>query len=175
VVNVVASTRISRPVDLDQIALALPNATFEREVFAGLLYRRKNPKSTIILFANGKFVSTGTTSERAARRVLRETLKEICQAEGRAAKIGPIRIVNVVGNAGLGGPLELSKVAQAFPEMTFEPEQFPGGVLHYPDHAAVLLFNSGQVICSGATSEKIARAHVEDVRLQLTRLGHLSS
>lgn len=173
VVNVVASTRLSRPVRLEQVSVAIPELSYEPERFPGIIYRRTEPKATIILFANGKFVSTGTTSEEMAKEALRVTLREVIRAEGQSATMRPIETVNLVVVADLGRELDLARVLPGFPDATYEPEAFPGLVVWNEDHSVVLLFGSGKLVCSGSRSERIARTHVREIQRRLVAGGYL--
>lgn len=173
VVNVVASTKLSRSVRLEAVAAAIPGVSYETEQFPGAVYRRTNPKATIILFANGKYVSTGAASERKAREALKVTLPEIVRAEGVPARMKPVRTVNVVATGDFGERLNLSRLFGEFPDASYEPEAFPGMVLHNEDRSVVLLFGSGKFVCSGSKSVRLARGWVEEVRRRLVTTGQL--
>jgi transcription initiation factor TFIID TATA-box-binding protein len=175
VVNVVASTRLSRPVSLQLVSRWLTGSTYNAEAFPGLIYHRKDPKCTIILFANGKMVSTGTTSERSSREALQTTLLEICAAEAKPARLGEVLTVNLVMTSDMGAPLDLARIHADAPEATYEPEQFPGLVIHFSDNRALLLFGSGKVVCAGAKSESSARETVRDLRRWLGTRGLLKA
>lgn len=170
VVNVVASTRLSRSVDLRRVSAVIPEAYFDHEHFPGIIYRRKQPKSTIILFANGKFVSTGTTSEKESKMSLRISLEEVVQAEGVPAHLGPIVTVNIVATCNLGRHLDLRKIHALFPQSSYEPERFPGLIVRHPDHCASLLFSSGRVVSTGARSEKSAHSIIATIQGTLRKL-----
>jgi transcription initiation factor TFIID TATA-box-binding protein len=153
--------------------MALGDASYNPESFPGLIYRRKDPRSTIIVFANGKFVSIGTTSERESRVALRLTLDEICLAEGKRARMGPVKTVNLVATSDWGHSLDLFLLNAAIPEAVYEPELFPGMILHNSDRSALLLFGSGKVVCSGSTSAAKARWNIEEARRKVFALGFL--
>jgi len=151
--------------------MALSDASYDPESFPGLIYRRKNPRSTIILFANGKFVSTGTKSEWESRKALQFSLKEICLAEGKSACMGPVKTVNLVATSDWGHPLDLPFISSHIPEAIYEPKLFPGMILHNADRSALLLFGSGKVVCSGARKAATARGHIESIHRRLSTLG----
>lgn len=173
VVNVVASTRLSRSFRLEVVAEAIPAASYETERFPGIIYRRTNPRATIILFSNGKYVSTGTKSEREARKALKVTLPEIVRAEGSPARMRPVETVNIVATGDFGERLNLASVLYDFPEASYEPESFPGLVVHNEDGSVVLLFGTGSFVCSGSRSERLARRAVEEARRRLVAGRHL--
>lgn len=62
IVNVVASTFVKSTIDIEKLAMIPKQVNYEPEVFPGLIYRRQNPKATVIMFASGKITSVGTKS-----------------------------------------------------------------------------------------------------------------
>ena len=61
--NMVASANLHSKIDLEIAADVLENVMYEPEQFPGLIYRMKNPKTVLLLFASGKVVCTGAKSE----------------------------------------------------------------------------------------------------------------
>jgi transcription initiation factor TFIID TATA-box-binding protein len=174
VVNVVASARLSQAVSLGSIAASLPGAAFDQEVFSGLVYRRQDPKATVVLFGNGKIVSTGTASTELAKLAIRRTLKDLEGLESTRLKLGRIVIVNLVAIADLGSTLALSDLYFAVPGSTYEPEGFPGLFMPKRGKSVVLVFGTGKVVCTGATSRGEARSTIEGVGKELGALGFLT-
>lgn len=70
------------------------------------------------------------------------------------------KVVNIVASAALGISLDLYGLAKLSHDVDYEPEQFPGAIFKVQDpKAALLLFNSGKIICTGAkTVEEVRRA-----------------
>ena len=60
--NIVASAKLQRELNLDQIAFTLENTEYEPEQFPGLVYRMDDPKVTFLLFGSGKIICTGGRS-----------------------------------------------------------------------------------------------------------------
>jgi transcription initiation factor TFIID TATA-box-binding protein len=174
IVNVVASTQLSQSIQLDEISLALPNCSFDPEVFAGLVYRRADPRSSMILFGNGKLVSTGTNSTGLARLSLRKTLEDIQRIESRVLTLGKIRIVNMVAVADYGEPLRLGELQLSVPGSSYDPETFPGLFMPKQDGSVLLVFASGKVVCTGAKSKIEALSRIEGVGHDLAILGYLA-
>jgi transcription initiation factor TFIID TATA-box-binding protein len=85
-------------------------------------------------------------------------------------------IQNVVASAEIGESLNLNAVAIALglENVEYEPEQFPGLVyrLTEPD-TVVLLFGSGKMVCTGATSRDEVQASVHRVTEDLESYGFL--
>jgi transcription initiation factor TFIID TATA-box-binding protein len=61
--NMVASANLYGQVDLETAADLLDNVMYEPEQFPGLIYRMKDPKTVLLIFASGKVVCTGGKSE----------------------------------------------------------------------------------------------------------------
>jgi len=59
----VASGNLHGAIDLETAADVLENVMYEPEQFPGLIYRMRDPKTVLHLFASGKLVCTGAKSE----------------------------------------------------------------------------------------------------------------
>lgn len=58
--NIVATSDVRFPIDLEQIALThVRFCTYEPEIFPGLVYRMLEPKVSLLVFVTGKVVLTG--------------------------------------------------------------------------------------------------------------------
>ena len=78
--NIVASGTVGMDLNLNTLAMKLPNTEYEPEQFPGLVYKLEEAKATFLLFSNGKIVCTGTKSEKevhVALDMLIERLKKI--------------------------------------------------------------------------------------------------
>ena len=83
-----------------------------------------------------------------------------------------INIVNVVASATLNQKIDLNSIVRLFPRVEYRPEQFPGLVYRLKKpKTATLIFSSGKMVCTGATSEKLARKAVMKVVDELKRGG----
>ena len=61
--NIVASGNLKGNVDLEMAADLLDNVMYEPEQFPGLVYRMRDPKVVLLIFASGKIVCTGAKSD----------------------------------------------------------------------------------------------------------------
>jgi transcription initiation factor TFIID TATA-box-binding protein len=61
--NMVASANLHGKIDLETASDVLDNVMYEPEQFPGAIYRMKEPKVVMLLFASGKFVITGAKRE----------------------------------------------------------------------------------------------------------------
>jgi transcription initiation factor TFIID TATA-box-binding protein len=83
-----------------------------------------------------------------------------------------IEIQNVVTAANLKQKVDLNAVVKSFPEVEYRPEQFPGLVFRIKKpKTAMLIFNSGKMVCTGAKSEKESLRAVMTVVKELKKKG----
>ena len=84
-----------------------------------------------------------------------------------------IVIVNVVASATIEQQLDLNDIIKKFPEVEWNPEQFPGAVFRLRNpKTATLLFGSGKMVCTGSKSEEMAVKAVNTV-VQKLRKGKI--
>src|SRR3990167_5107367 len=75
--NIVASARLNRELNLDNIAFSLENTEYEPEQFPGLVYRMDDPKVTFLLFGSGKIICTGGRSINDVRKAVAKIDKKL--------------------------------------------------------------------------------------------------
>lgn len=79
--NIVASGTVGMYLNLNTLAMKLPNTEYEPEQFPGLVYKLEGPadvpKATFLLFSNGKIVCTGTKSEEEVHIVLDKLIENL--------------------------------------------------------------------------------------------------
>ncbi len=84
-----------------------------------------------------------------------------------------INIVNVVASATIDQRLDLKDIQKKFPDVEWNPEQFPGAVFRLKNpKTATLLFSTGKMVCTGSKSEEMARKAVKTV-VQKLRKGKI--
>jgi len=81
-----------------------------------------------------------------------------------------ISIENVVASATIEQRLDLKEITKKFPDVEWNPEQFPGAVFRLKNpRTATLLFRTGKMVCTGAKSEELARKAVKTVVQKLRK------
>ncbi|MFC1801671.1 TATA-box-binding protein [Nanoarchaeota archaeon] len=75
--NIVASGSIGMDLNLNTLAIKLPNTEYEPEQFPGLVYKLKGTKATFLLFTNGKIVCTGTKTEDEVYKALDKLIETL--------------------------------------------------------------------------------------------------
>jgi transcription initiation factor TFIID TATA-box-binding protein len=153
--NVVASASLNQRVDLNAVVKSYPGVEYRPEQFPGLVFRLKRPKTATLIFSSGKMVCTGSKSEKEARRAVLTVVKEL--KKGGIIIIGKpdLRVVNIVASGGLGGKIDLEKAVSTLGKTMYEPEQFPGLIYRMDEpKVVILLFASGNLVCTGAKKEQ---------------------
>lgn len=87
-------------------------------------------------------------------------------------KKSDLRIQNIVATTSLGKPISLTKLARAQSNTEYNPEQFPGLVLRVKEpKSAVLVFSSGNLVCTGTKSLAQVRDVIDVVIRQIAKIG----
>ncbi len=82
------------------------------------------------------------------------------------------KIQNIVATASLGKPVPLTKLARTQPNTEYNPETFPGLVLRIKEpKSAVLVFSSGNLVCTGTKSTVQVRQVIDAVIKQLKKIN----
>ena len=82
------------------------------------------------------------------------------------------RIENVVATATLNQRIDLNAVVKGNPTVEYRPKQFPGLVFRLKrPKTAMLIFNSGKMVCTGAKCEKEAKRAIKKVIMELKNNG----
>ena len=152
--NVVATATLNQEIDLNSIVRTFPGVEYRPQLFPGLVYRLKKPKTATLIFSSGKMVCTGAKSERQARKAVTKVVDEL--KRGGIVILGKpeIQIQNIVASAGLGGRIDLEKTTYSLKRTMYEPEQFPGLIYRMDDpKVVILIFASGKLVCTGAKKE----------------------
>jgi transcription initiation factor TFIID TATA-box-binding protein len=83
-----------------------------------------------------------------------------------------IRIENVVASTSLGSKLDLQLIARTLVDSEYEPSQFPGLIYRMKQpKTAVLLFQSGKVVCTGGKSWKEVDASIKTISAIIRKGG----
>ncbi len=75
--NIVASASLNANIDLYALARELDNVEYEPEQFPGAILKLKTPKTSLLVFKNGKMICTGAKSEKEVRKAIENAVKLI--------------------------------------------------------------------------------------------------
>jgi len=79
--NMVGTANIFGEVELEMAAAELDNVMYEPEMFPGMIYRMKNPRVVLLIFASGKIVITGGKSFKDVKKAA-EKISALLRDEG---------------------------------------------------------------------------------------------
>ncbi|RMD66395.1 TATA-box-binding protein [Candidatus Pacearchaeota archaeon] len=83
-----------------------------------------------------------------------------------------LKVQNIVATTSLGKPVPLTKLARSNANTEYNPEQFPGLVLRIKEpKSAVLVFSSGNLVCTGTKSVAQVNKVIDEVIKQLAKIG----
>jgi len=155
IVNVVASASVDQKIDLNEITKKFPDVEYHPDLFPGLVFRLRVPKTATLIFTSGKMVCTGSKSEDMARKAVKTVVQKLRKGGIKIKKDATVTIQNIVSSINLGGKVHLEKAARTLPRSMYEPEQFPGLIHRMVDPKTVILvFSSGKLVCTGAKNEQ---------------------
>ena len=75
--NIVASGDLHTLIDLNKAAIIMENSMYEPEVFPGLIYRMKEPKTVFLIFSTGKVVCTGAKDKKFVKEAFLKLNREV--------------------------------------------------------------------------------------------------
>jgi transcription initiation factor TFIID TATA-box-binding protein len=83
-----------------------------------------------------------------------------------------LKVQNIVATTSLGKPVPLTKLARTQSNTEYNPEQFPGLVLRVKKpKSAVLVFSSGNLVCTGTKSVAQVKEVIDAVIRQIAKIG----
>lgn len=89
-----------------------------------------------------------------------------------AKKDTTLRVQNIVATTSLEKEVSLTKLARTQPNTEYNPDTFPGLVLRIKEpKSAVLVFSSGNLVCTGTKSISQVKEVVQQVIKQLKKIG----
>lgn len=81
--NIVASANLGMELDLYALARKVPDIEYEPEQFPGAILKIRSPRSSLLLFKNGKIICTGCRTERELRSAIKQATRILSRAQKR--------------------------------------------------------------------------------------------
>ena len=81
IVNIVSTCSLNINIDISIAANQLHDVVYNPNKFIGIIMKFRKPKSTVLIFPNGKLVITGTKTENDGEIIARKTgqrLRKLC-------------------------------------------------------------------------------------------------
>lgn len=153
--NVVSTANLECNLNLREIALRLDNVEYNPSRFSALILRLRKPKTSILIFNNGRLVCTGAKSIKDSRAAIRRVARLI-QRLGFNVALKSFKIQNIVASCNMGYTIDLTKLTREYPHLcTYNPEIFPGVKLRLEElNITQLVFTSGKIVITGAKVKK---------------------
>ena len=163
--NIVASAVLNQTINLKSIVKAFLDVEYRPNVFPGLVFRLKRPKTATLIFETGRMVCTGAKSEREAKRAVNKVVRELRDRGIEVFGKPSIQIQNIVASVSLGGEIDLESAVYNLKRIMYEPEQFPGAIYRMESPKVVfLIFSTGKLVCVGAKKETEVYEAVEKIQ-----------
>jgi len=167
IVNIVASTHLHRELDLELLSLALREigtVIYDKERFPGLILKTSDRVSYLV-FRTGKIVVVGCKSEEHIEKAIKMLIKQISKVFGDIPSSLSVKIQNIVATADLGYEIDLETLSERLEHSVYIPDEFPGLVYRAgAGKPSVLIFSSGRIVITGATSVEDIDAIVNEIR-----------
>ena len=176
--NVVASVNLFTTIDLVNIYQLLIDdeelyVDYNPDRFPGLILKIKKPKISILIFTSGKLVIAGGKSSADITNGV-TNVSELLRSVGTTITEKPdIIIQNIVASGNFNKKqLNLELIALWLDNSMYEPEQFPGLIFRLAKPKTVLLlFQSGNLVCTGAKNEQQVNEAVENTYKMLEEIN----
>lgn len=167
--NVVASINLFTTIDLVTAYQTLIDdddlfVSYNPETFPGLILKIKKPKISSLVFSSGKLVLTGAKSTNMVHEGVQQMIKILRTVGTKITEEPEIIVQNIVASGHFNHrTINLELAALWLEHSMYEPEQFPGLIYRLAEPKTVLLlFQSGNLVCTGAKTEEQVRQAVEN-------------
>ncbi|MCG3255250.1 MAG: TATA-box-binding protein [Candidatus Heimdallarchaeota archaeon] len=176
--NVVASINLFTTIDLVTAYQTLIDdddlfVSYNPETFPGLILKIKKPKISSLVFSSGKLVLTGAKSTEMVHEGVVQMTKILRTVGTKIDEEPEIIVQNIVASGHFNHrTINLELAALWLEHSMYEPEQFPGLIYRLAEPKTVLLlFQSGNLVCTGAKTEAQVRQAVENTYITLDEIN----
>jgi transcription initiation factor TFIID TATA-box-binding protein len=146
------------------VAQTARNAEYNPARFQAAIMRIREPRTTALVFSNGKMIVTGAKRREVAEQACAK-FKNILGRIGFPVSLNDFTIHNITATFDTGFPIRLEGLIHSYSaNASYEPELFPGLVYRMTDPKVVLLiFVSGKVVITGAKSVDAIQIAVDSI------------
>lgn len=176
--NVVASINLFTTIDLVTAYQTLIDdddlfVSYNPETFPGLILKIKKPKISSLVFSSGKLVLTGAKSTEMVHEGVQQMIKILKTVGTKITEEPEIIVQNIVASGHFNHrTINLELAALWLEHSMYEPEQFPGLIYRLAvPKTVLLLFQSGNLVCTGAKTEEQVRQAVENTYITLDEIN----
>jgi len=161
--NLVGTAKIDTScsaLNLRTVSRLIPNCRFDKQKFAAITIRIRNPMCTVLLFTSGKMVLTGCRTYLECIMASHEVVSMLRRSvPGTRFLLKHVSIQNIVGNVDLrlrDSVIDLERIQQENGIFcTYQKNMFPG-LIYRPNECPVvlLIFISGKIVITGGKSTR---------------------
>ncbi len=159
--NVVASVNLFTTINLTDVFQHLIDeddleVSYDPEKFPGLIMKLTQRRISTLVFSSGKLVITGAKSTNMVHEALNEIISILKETGTEINEEAEVTIQNIVASGNFNNrTINLELAAMWLDNSMYEPEQFPGLIYRLAEPKTVLLlFQSGNFVCTGAKTEQ---------------------
>ena len=163
ITNVVCTGSLNQSVDIKTFN-KFGWGIYDMAIYSGRCGYVKSPEmqGRVTVFPSGKMISVGAKSVKKAIEQLHQAKFYLMQVKLISDVQLHGKVHNVVGLLTLNNTLQINKIMPKLKGAIYEPEQFAGIILKSIKSVSYLIFASGKIVISGATSEEdLSRAAFE--------------
>ncbi len=154
--NVICSFHLRGEIDLKMVAFKARNAEYNPRKVNAVVLRFRSPRSTALVYSNGKVMVTGSRSEDDARFACKKAAKIVSKCGHPTVRFADFKIENIVASTDVRYPIRLEGLAYEHrASCSYEPELFPGVVYRLLEpKVSLLIFVSGKVVITGGRNRE---------------------
>ncbi|UCD02870.1 MAG: hypothetical protein JSV63_03765 [Candidatus Aenigmatarchaeota archaeon] len=169
--DVTVRTDLKTDIPLEKMVSAEENADYDAEGSKGVVYKMEEPRSTALIFSDGKIVCTGAKSIREAEDAIKKVVGKIKDL-GVEIKTEPgIEIEKIVAAFRLRDPLNLEETSGKLKGSRYEKEKVPAVLYRTSNPRADFLILENKMICTGCQSIKDVQGAVTSMKETLESAG----
>ena len=159
------TANLSCKLDLKKIASKL-NLEYNPKKFPGLTIKIEEPKTTALIFENGKMVLLGSKNEQEYKNACNKVLKILKDLKYNAS-LKDFKIQNIIASCNIQFEIHLSKLFVDLSKLpkqnaSYRPEIFPGLIYKFPNYNVDIqkggnnpnlifqIYSSGNIVITGA-------------------------
>ena len=154
--NVICSFSLKQDIDLKTLAFRARNAEYNPRKVNSAVLRFRSPRSTALVYSNGKVMVTGSRSEDDARTACKKVAVIVSKCNHPNVRFAEFKIENIVASTDVRFPVRLEGLAYEHrASCSYEPELFPGLVYRLLEpKISLLIFVSGKVVITGGRNRE---------------------
>jgi transcription initiation factor TFIID TATA-box-binding protein len=160
--NIIASTTVKGQMDLELIHESLPGSQYNPDVFPGLMYHQRAPKSVIFLFRSGRMLITGPNSYDGLNESIDVFLSKVKRSGFILSRASPLDTKDIAASLDLGKDVDLDKLARNLGSKSeYDPDNFPALIFSASSKIKVLVFPTGKIVSTGTRNSQETKAAFE--------------